>query len=461
MGVSLEGTVRRVLAALARVKSALHLDDLPRHSEREVRISLLGKYCVDRARIVFCTVSAVGSFLLSGPSNTSYRASAVIVDEAAQLVEAELAIVLARWPDLRLLVLVGDPQQLPSTVLSQGAKDRGYDRSAFERLQSCGRTPVLLDTQYRMHPAISSWPRVKFYESRVRDGPNVQGNSYDGVAKLLGLHWGPYLVLDVSAGREEREQYDDDSGEEPSSGPSRAGPSSGRRGSPGGGGRGGRRGGSTSWCNMHEAAVAAALVRQVVDAWGRLRAAGSGDGGGDADKGVAARMLLQPGRGLSIGVITPYRAQVEAITPRLGGLMSGRGSGAGVGGVSVAVRSVDGFQGQEKDVIVLSMVRANPFGAVGFTADPRRLNVAATRARHGLVVLLHAATMRKNPLWASFLGDAQSRGLLLSADEQLCLHRAINSVAQEARRRADLMTRDLWSNQPWKVRRSAGPLAVL
>ncbi|KXZ52835.1 hypothetical protein GPECTOR_8g218 [Gonium pectorale] len=394
------------------------------------------------ARVVFSTVAAVGSALLSS-THFPVPVRACVIDEAAQLVEAELAIVLARWPSaLRLLVLVGDPKQLPSTVLSLGAKERGYGCSAFERVQGCGRSSMLLDTQYRMHPAISSWPRDTFYGGRVRDGPNVLSKSYDGVAELLGLAWGPYVVVDVGTGREEREQYDDDSGEEPSTAAiaarSGAGASQVRRGG----------GGSASWCNAHEVAVAAAVVRGVVESWRRLRAAASGDGGGGRDP--AARMLLHPDRELSIGVISPYRAQVDAIAPRLASIALDRGDGVRV---SVAVRSVDGFQGQEKDVIVLSMVRANPAGTVGFTADPRRLNVAATRARHGLVVLLHEATMRRHPLWARFLENARSRGLLQRAGEQTCLRGALKSVDLDVRRMANLQTaeQDLWRDKPWRV----------
>lgn len=74
---------------------------------------------------------------------------------------------LQGWPRLRALVLVGDHKQLPATVISQLAKDRGYGRSLFERCQAMGTQLLLLDTQYRMNPLISRWPRHTFYDGRV------------------------------------------------------------------------------------------------------------------------------------------------------------------------------------------------------------------------------------------------------------------------------------------------------
>lgn len=70
--------------------------------------------------------------------------------------------------DLLLALQVGDPQQLPATVISRQAKQMGYGRSLFARLVALGRQPLLLDTQYRMHPHISTWPNNTFYAGRVR-----------------------------------------------------------------------------------------------------------------------------------------------------------------------------------------------------------------------------------------------------------------------------------------------------
>ena len=77
------------------------------------------------------------------------------------------------------------------------------------------------------------------------------------------------------------------------------------------------------------------------------------------------------------------------------------------------VKTVDGYQGREKDVIIFSAVRANREGHVGFLADSRRCNVALTRARKGLVVICHAGTLRHSEHWKSFLDWAQEMQLFV------------------------------------------------
>lgn len=108
---------------------------------------------------------------------------------------------------------------------------------------------------------------------------------------------------------------------------------------------------------------------------------------------------------LDFGIISPYRAQVRLIRRllklqrffrRLQGL--------------ITVGTVDGFQGQERDVIILSMVRDNEEGQIGFLRDLRRMNVAITRARMKLIVLGNAATLARHPFYATLLGHFQERG---------------------------------------------------
>tara|TARA_B100001750_G_scaffold242926_1_gene257198 strand:+ start:758 stop:2773 length:2016 start_codon:yes stop_codon:yes gene_type:complete len=122
--------------------------------------------------------------------------------------------------------------------------------------------------------------------------------------------------------------------------------------------------------------------------------------------------LLGPGDLLpsDIGVVSPYNGQVRLLTD----LLDGRGILAGeIGDESegLEIRSIDGYQGREKEVIVLSTVRANESGEVGFLSDQRRLNVALTRPKRGLIVVGSPNTLRKDGDWESWLDWARERKL--------------------------------------------------
>jgi len=126
---------------------------------------------VQAASLVFSTVNVGGRDIFS-----LVHFDVVVIDEATQLLQGETAIVLRR--KLRCLVLAGDDMQLPATVMSAQCKKLGYGESLFSRLLQLNYKYVLLNVQYRMHPAISRWPRMQFYNGDVIDGPNVNSSAY-------------------------------------------------------------------------------------------------------------------------------------------------------------------------------------------------------------------------------------------------------------------------------------------
>lgn len=108
---------------------------------------------------------------------------------------------------------------------------------------------------------------------------------------------------------------------------------------------------------------------------------------------------------IDFGIISPYRAQVRLIR-RLLKLQKFFRHLHG----QISVGTVDGFQGQERDVIILSMVRDNDEGQIGFLRDLRRMNVAITRARMKLIVLGNAETLSRHPFYAALLEHFQDKG---------------------------------------------------
>jgi superfamily I DNA and/or RNA helicase len=126
---------------------------------------------------------------------------------------------------------------------------------------------------------------------------------------------------------------------------------------------------------------------------------------------VAAEVRRVLGLGVApadVAVISPYDAQVQRLRQLLGEEWE----------AGLEIDTVDGFQGREKDAVVVSLVRGNDAGEVGFLADVRRMNVALTRARRKLVVVGDAATVARHAFYAGFFEHAQATGAWRSAWER-------------------------------------------
>ncbi|XVE85519.1 hypothetical protein DITRI_Ditri17bG0097200 [Diplodiscus trichospermus] len=309
----------------------------------------------------------------------------LVIDEAAQLKECESAIPL-QLPGISHCVLIGDEWQLPATVLSNVSDEAGFGRSLFQRLSTLGHSKHLLNIQYRMHPSISYFPNARFYHNQILDAACVKHKSYEK-HYLPWPMFGPYSFINVS-GRDEV----DDVGH--------------------------------SHRNMVEVAVVQSLVRTLFKAWNG------------------------PREELSVGIISPYAAQVVAIQDKLGKDYEK------LGGFAVKVKSVDGFQGGEEDIIIISTVRSNSVGAIGFIANSQRTNVALTRARHSLWIVGNGRTLAKHEsVWQAVVYDAKERHCFFDADNDKELAKVILDAKKDFDQLDDLLNGDsiLFKNSRWKV----------
>ncbi|KAJ9155180.1 Helicase SEN1 [Pleurostoma richardsiae] len=164
--------------------------------EKEIKRRQIQQRILDSAQVLCATLSGSGHEMFK---NLNVEFETVIIDEAAQCVELSALIPLKYG--CSKCILVGDPKQLPPTVLSQSAARFGYDQSLFVRMQQNHPDDVhLLDQQYRMHPEISLFPSKEFYEGRLIDGSDM--------GKLRAQPWhdtslfGPYRFFDVEGVQE-------------------------------------------------------------------------------------------------------------------------------------------------------------------------------------------------------------------------------------------------------------------
>mmetsp|Transcript_10665 Transcript_10665/g.32642 ORF Transcript_10665/g.32642 Transcript_10665/m.32642 type:complete len:757 (+) Transcript_10665:119-2389(+) len=277
---------------------------------------------VSSADVIVSTCASCGSSALD-----DVHIPAVVVDEATQATEPATLLPILRG--CQQLTLVGDHHQLPPTVLSEEASLRGLDVSLFSRLWSLGIKPLLLTTQYRMHPALSQFPSDTFYAGKVTSAPEPTDRPAPANLPWTAADTG-LLFIDMQGTEEPR---------------------------------------ATSFANHAEALAVAQLVKLAL-----------------LDNNLGEQQ---------IGVVTPYAGQVRVVREYLDHL--------DIDPLRVEVCSVDGFQGREKELIVVSTVRSNAARKIGFTSDWRRMNVALTRARRGLVVVGNDRTLSSDPMWKKWI----------------------------------------------------------
>ncbi len=256
----------------------------------------------------------------------------LFVDEAAQALEAACWIAIAK---ARRVVLAGDHCQLPPTVKSVEAMRGGLGVTLMERIAASNpHTVTMLNVQYRMNEAIMRFSSQWFYGGKVQSAPEVRHRGildYDT----------PITWIDTA------ELCPD--GQEQTSGD--------------GFGR----------INRPEARLTIAALELYFERIGMQRL-------------VDER--------IDVGIISPYRAQVQYLRS-----LVRRSAELRPLSQAVSVNTVDGFQGQERDVVVISLVRANDRGQIGFLRDLRRMNVAITRARMKLIILGDVATLTRHPFY--------------------------------------------------------------
>ncbi|XP_048427446.1 uncharacterized protein LOC125471252 isoform X2 [Pyrus x bretschneideri] len=153
--------------------------------------------CLAKACLIFCTASSSARLHTDG----MVPLELLVIDEAAQLKECESTIPL-QLPGLRHAILIGDERQLPAVVKSQISEKAELGRSLFERLVLLGHEKHLLNVQYRMHPSISLFPKMEFYDNQILDGPNVSEVSYNKCF-LDGKMYGSYSFINIANGKEE------------------------------------------------------------------------------------------------------------------------------------------------------------------------------------------------------------------------------------------------------------------
>ena len=330
-----------------------------RAAEIEIRINseLFGE-----ARVIACTLVGSAHRLLEG-----MKFGTLFIDEAAQALEAACWIPMKR---ASRVILAGDHCQLPPTVKSIAALRAGLGKTLMERIaENKPEVVTLLKIQYRMNDEIMRFSSDWFYGGKVESAPQIKYRSvldYDH----------PITWIDTSNEENQITIEGEDAPED-----------------------------SASAASSESASSPASAANQNSDL--NFKEQFVGESFGRINKAEAELTLLTLAEyftkigkqrvlseSIDVGIISPYRAQVQYLKKLIKKYEFFKPYRR-----LISVNTVDGFQGQERDVILISLVRSNDEGQIGFLKDLRRMNVAMTRARMKLIILGNKDTMTKHPFY--------------------------------------------------------------
>ena len=324
-----------------------------RAAEIEIRINaeLFGE-----ARVIACTLVGSAHHLLEG-----MKFGTLFIDEAAQALEAACWIPMKR---ASRVILAGDHCQLPPTVKSIAALRAGLGKTLMERIaENKPEVVTLLKIQYRMNDEIMRFSSDWFYGGKVESAPQIKYRSvldYDH----------PITWIDTSNEENQITIEGEDAPEDSASTSSSVSAAN-----------------QNSDLNFKEQFVG--------ESFGRINKAEA-----ELTLLTLAEYFTKIGKqrvlseSIDVGIISPYRAQVQYLKKLIKKYEFFKPYRR-----LISVNTVDGFQGQERDVILISLVRSNDEGQIGFLKDLRRMNVAMTRARMKLIILGNKDTMTKHPFY--------------------------------------------------------------
>jgi len=329
-----------------------------RQREEKVVESLL-----KNAHVVLCTNVGASSSLLDRMEKTGVLEpfDLVIIDEAAQALEVSCWAPIFRG---KRVVLAGDHCQLPPTIKCNIPRvQKALSRTLFERIMERGEAVSrMLQVQYRMHEDIAEWSSRAMYDGKLTSHESVKSR------KLSHL---PYI-----SSIEESQTVDG------------------------------------ALISITKDATLLLVDTSGCDLFETVNGAGSRYNVGEAEiVSKHVKNLIQIGmKPQDIAVITPYNGQVEILRNMLLEEFP-----------KLEIRSVDGFQGGEREAVVLSLVRSSDRGkdGIGFLKDDRRLNVAVTRAKRQVAVVCDCDTVGQNEFLKGLITWMEDNGEYLSAMEYL------------------------------------------